>query len=510
LNYLHFNQVKDNYYKNLFNTTKKFLITFIYKKFSDWLFRFFSIKQTERRNAQEAVKEKKMRKLFGTDGIRGKTNMHPMTAELVLKLGKAAATVFKKYLNKKERINVVIGKDTRKSGYIFEYALTAGLCSMGVNVYLVGPMPTPAIAHLTKSFAADFGVVISASHNPASDNGIKFFDGDGFKLPDDIEEEIEEALEKGVDTSQINGLDVGKATRIADAAGRYIEYTKNSIKNISLSGLKIVLDCANGAAYKVAPPIFRELGADVIVLNNDPDGANINEECGSLHPEVIKAAVLGHRADIGIALDGDADRVVMVDEKGNSVDGDQIIAMCAIDLKKRGKLKDNSVVVTIVSNSGFDEAMKQNGIKTVRTQVGDRYVVEEMRKNGQTLGGEQSGHIVFFNRLTTGDGTLSALQVLALIKTSGKKLSQLAKCMKIYPQVLKSINVKEKKELDKMPAVKKEIGAAEASLNGKGRILVRYSGTENKCRIMVEGEEEESIQKIADKIAEKIKQEIGE
>ncbi len=451
-----------------------------------------------------------MRKLFGTDGIRGKSNTFPMTADLALKLGQAAGIIFKKRSNKDNRITALIGKDTRKSCYIFEYALVSGLCSVGIDVYLVGPMPTPAISHLTKSFAADFGIVISASHNPATDNGIKFFDKDGFKLPDGMEEEIEAVLDSEIDTSEVNGVHVGKATRIDDAAGRYIEFTKNSIKNMSLEGLKLVLDCANGAAYKVAPPIFRELGAEVIVLNNSPNGLNINEDCGSLHPEVIKKAVLENNADIGIALDGDADRVIMVDEKGNDVDGDHMIAMCALDMKRRGKLNNETVVVTVMANIGFEIAMKNAGINVVKTNVGDRYVVEEMRKNKFSLGGEQSGHIIFLNRSTTGDGTLAALQVLALMKTSKKKLSELAKCMTSYPQILKNIKVREKRPIDVMASVEKEISAAENKLGNEGRVLVRYSGTENKCRVMIEGKNQSEIEALADRIAAAIKKEIGE
>jgi phosphoglucosamine mutase len=452
-----------------------------------------------------------MRKLFGTDGVRGKANTFPMTADLALKLGQAAAMVLRKHAkDPKGKIRALIGKDTRKSGYIFEYALTAGLCSMGIDVYLVGPMPTPAISHLTKSFAADFGIVISASHNTASDNGIKFFSKEGFKLPDEIEAEIESLLDSNIDTTAINGIHVGKAVRIDDAAGRYIEYTKNSIKNMSLSGIKMVLDCANGAAYKVAPPIFRELGAEVIVLNNQPDGLNINEKCGSLYPEVIKEAVLKHKADIGIALDGDADRVIMVDEAGNDVDGDHIMAMCALDMKQRKKLNKDTVVVTVMTNIGFDIAMKKAGIKFIKANVGDRYVIEEMRKGNYSLGGEQSGHIIFFNRSTTGDGTLSALQVLALMKSTGKKLSELARCMTSYPQVLKNIMVKEKKPLDQLPGVMKSISDAEKRLGSEGRVLVRYSGTENKCRVMLEGKDMAEITLLADDIISKIRKEIGE
>jgi phosphoglucosamine mutase len=362
---------------------------------------------------------------------------------------------------------------------------------------------------LTKSFACDFGIVISASHNPAEDNGIKFFDKAGFKLPDEVEEEIEQVMESEIKTSHINGARIGKAARIDDAAGRYIEFTKNSIKNMSLEGLKVVLDCANGAAYKVAPMILRELGADVTVLNNSPDGTNINDQCGSTYPDVIRAAVLGHHADIGIALDGDADRVIMVDEKGNDVDGDHLIAMCALDLKRRGKLTTNTVVVTVMANLGLDIAMNEAGISVLRTKVGDRYVVEEMRKHNHALGGEQSGHIIFFSRSTTGDGTLSALQVLALMKTSGKKLSELSKCMTSYPQVLRNVFVRDKVPIADMPSVKDAIYDVEAKLGREGRVLVRYSGTENKCRVMVEGKDAKLVESFADFMVHKIEKEIG-
>jgi len=453
-----------------------------------------------------------MRKLFGTDGIRGKANTYPMTADLALKLGQAAAIAFKKRLKKSdtEKIKVVIGKDTRLSGYVFEYALTSGLCSAGVDVFLVGPMPTPAIAHLTKSFAADVGVVISASHNPASDNGIKFFDKDGFKLPDELEEEIEAVMETEIDTTKINGVNVGRAIRIDDAAGRYIEFTKNSIKNMSLSGIKLVLDCANGAAYKVAPPIFRELGAEVIVLNNKPDGLNINKDCGAMFPENLGEAVKKHKADIGIALDGDADRLIVVDEAGKVVNGDHLMAMCALDMKRRGKLNKNTVVVTVMTNIGFHKAMKQQGIEVAITKVGDRYVVEEMKKNNFMLGGEQSGHMIFFSRTTTGDGTLSALQVLALMKTSKKPMSELSKVMTSYPQTLLGVKVKEKKALEMLPTVKAKIRSAEEVLGTEGRVLVRYSGTSNKCRVMVEAKSQEQADTIAKNIADEVQKIIGE
>lgn len=450
-----------------------------------------------------------MERIFGTDGIRGKANTYPMTAETALRLGQAVGHVFRTRLGRGERIEAVIGKDTRKSGYIFEYALASGLCSVGVDVYLVGPMPTPSIAHLTKSFAADLGIVISASHNPASDNGIKLFDRDGTKLPDEVEAAIEACLAEGVDASGINGVHVGSATRIDDAAGRYIEFTKGAIKNMSLAGLKVVLDCANGAAYKVAPMIFRELGAEVVVLHNNPNGTNINDGCGSLFPGVISAAVRAHGADIGVALDGDADRVIMVDENGDSVDGDHIIAMCALDMQSRGKLTNGVVVVTVMSNLGFDRAMREHGIRVVRTDVGDRHVVAEMRRQGAALGGEQSGHIVFLNRGTTGDGTLSALHVLALLKVSGKPLSELAGCMTSFPQVLQSLPVTERRPLEAMPGALAAVRDAEARLGDQGRVLVRYSGTEAKCRVMIEGRDPVEIRALARAIVSEIAHEIG-
>lgn len=445
-------------------------------------------------------------KLFGTDGVRGKANVHPMTAETAMKLGQAAAEAFRK---KKGKLKVIIGKDTRVSGYIFENALTAGLCSMGANVYLVGPMPTPAIAHLIRSFAADAGVVISASHNPAEDNGIKFFDSEGYKLSDEDEEELEKiALSEGFNTEKITGEKVGKAFRIDDASGRYIEFVKNSVKNKKLTGLKIILDCANGAAYKVAPNIFSELGAEVVVFGNKPDGVNINYECGALHPELIKSAVLGHKADVGIALDGDADRVIMVDENGEEVDGDEMIALCALYLNGSKKLRNDGVVVTVMSNLGFEKAMQNNDIKVYRTSVGDRYVVEKMRETGVVLGGEQSGHLIFAEQNTTGDGTIAALQVLSIMKKTGEKLSKLKRCFEKYPQVLQSFHVKEKKPIEELEA-QKEISKAEEKLGEEGRVLVRYSGTENKCRVMVEGRDEELTSKVCKDIVNAIKREIG-
>jgi len=449
-----------------------------------------------------------MGKLFGTDGIRGAANTYPMTPEVVLNVGKSVAHVFKKKCGK-EKSKFVIGKDTRLSGYMLENALSSGIASVGADILLVGPMPTPAIAHLTKSLNADAGIVLSASHNPAEDNGIKIFSEDGYKLPDIVENEIEKyVLSEEVKTEHVKGDLIGKAYRIEDAKGRYIEFVKASVKSMSLKGLKIVLDCANGAAYNTAPHIFSELGAEVIVLNDKPDGLNINLDCGALHPEKMMEVVKKEKADIGIALDGDADRVIVCDEKGRSVDGDHIIAICAIEMKESGTLKKNHVVVTIMANKGFDIAMEKKNIKVVKTKVGDRYVVDEMRKKGYVLGGEQSGHILFSDYTTTGDGIISALQLLRVMKERGEKLSKLAGCMKSLPQVLVNVAVKEKKSINKLK-VNKDIKIAELQLGKKGRVLVRYSGTQNLCRIMIEGENKREIQKMANDIAKDMKKEIG-
>ena len=449
-----------------------------------------------------------MGKLFGTDGIRGVANVYPMVPEEVLNIGKAVAYVFKEKCGKKKP-KFVIGKDTRLSGYMLENALASGIASVGADVLLVGPMPTPAIAHLTKSLNADAGIVLSASHNPAEDNGIKIFSEDGHKLPDSVEDEIEKyVLSEKVKTEHVKGDLIGKAHRVDDAKGRYIEFVKASVKSMSFKGLKIVLDCANGAAYNTAPHIFSELGAEVIVLNDKPDGLNINLDCGALHPEKMMDVVKKEKADIGIALDGDADRVIVCDEKGRIVDGDHIIAICAIQMKENGTLKKNHVVVTIMANKGFDIAMEKKKIKVVKTKVGDRHVVDEMRKKGYVLGGEQSGHIIFSNYTTTGDGIISALQLLKVIKEKRAKLSKLAECMNSLPQVLVNIEVNDKKDTRRLK-VYKDIKSAELKLGEKGRVLVRYSGTQKLCRIMIEGENKREIQKMANGIAKVMKKEIG-
>ena len=449
-----------------------------------------------------------MGKLFGTDGIRGVANIFPMTPEMVLSIGKATAHVFKEKCGKKKP-KFVIGKDTRLSGYMIENALASGIVSVGADVLLVGPMPTPAIAHLTKALNADAGIVLSASHNPAEDNGIKIFSENGHKLSDNVEDEIEKYVLSGkIKTEHIKGDLIGKAHRVDDAKERYIEFAKASVESMSMKGLRVILDCANGAAYNTAPHILSELGAEVVVLNDRPDGLNINLDCGALHPEKMMEIVKKEKAHIGIALDGDADRVIVCDEKGRSVDGDHIIAICAINMKEKGALRKNSVVVTIMANKGFDIAMAKERIKVVKTKVGDRYVVDEMRKKGYVLGGEQSGHIIFSNYTTTGDGMISALQLLRIMKERREKLSKLAECMTSLPQVLVNVDVKEKKDISKLK-VNKNIKDAESKLGEKGRVLVRYSGTQNLCRIMIEGENKREIQKIADDIAKTMKKELG-
>ncbi|MBI5180674.1 MAG: phosphoglucosamine mutase [Nitrospirae bacterium] len=449
-----------------------------------------------------------MRKLFGTDGIRGVANIEPMTGEMAMKLGRAAAYIFK---NKTGRHRIVIGKDTRLSGYMLESALTSGICSMGVDVLLIGPLPTPGIAFITRALRADAGVVISASHNPYEDNGIKFFSEDGFKLPDDLELEIEKLIFSGkIDSIRPTAKDMGKAYRINDAEGRYIEFAKNSIpKGMDFEGVKIVLDCANGAAYKVAPMMLRELGAEVAAIGVEPSGMNINDGCGSLYPKKLQELVLEKKADIGIAYDGDADRAIFSDELGREVNGDQIMAMCAIELKKQGRLKNNILVTTVMSNMGLDIAMKEAGINVIKTKVGDRYVLEEMVKKDCNLGGEQSGHIIHLDYNTTGDGVITTLQILALMNNTKKKLSELSSCMTIFPQVLLNVRVKEKKEFSSIPEVSKAIKNCEEQLKDRGRILVRYSGTEPLARVMIEGENEGKIKTMAEEIAGTIKEAIG-
>ncbi|MBI5788115.1 MAG: phosphoglucosamine mutase [Candidatus Schekmanbacteria bacterium] len=449
-----------------------------------------------------------MRKLFGTDGVRGVANIEPMTVETALKLGRAAAYVFRR---SPRRHRIVIGKDTRLSGYMLESALVAGICSMGVDVLLVGPMPTPAISFITRTLRADAGVVISASHNPYEDNGIKFFSSDGFKLPDELELEIEQLVTNGkIDSIRPTATEIGKAYRIDDAEGRYIESLKNSFpRGLDLEGYKLVLDCANGAAYKVTPKALTELGAKVIVLHDRPDGTNINHKCGSLHPEVIQEAVLTNQAQMGISLDGDADRAILVDEKGNLVDGDHIMAVCAQNLARRNKLCQNTLVTTVMSNLGLEIALRKMGINIVKTPVGDRYVMQKMREKGYNLGGEQSGHVIFLDHSSSGDGSLTSLQMLAIMAESQQPLSVLAACMTTLPQILINLEVKGKKDLAQLPSVQQAIRDAEKVLGEKGRVLVRYSGTQSLVRVMVEGESRQQIEQLGECICMAIVQCIG-
>ncbi|EMG37621.1 phosphoglucosamine mutase [Desulfocurvibacter africanus PCS] len=439
------------------------------------------------------------KKLFGTDGMRGTVNTYPMVPEIALRLGLAAGKYFR---NGSRRHKVVIGKDTRLSGYVFETALTSGLCASGMHVMLVGPMPTPAISFLTRNMRADIGIVISASHNPFQDNGIKFFDRNGFKLPDEVEEEITAmVLAEGTDWDYPSSDKVGRAFKIEDSPGRYIVSLKNSLPQaVTLDGFRIVLDCANGATYKVAPLLFEELGAEVIKLGVEPNGLNINEKCGSLHPEVLAAKVRETQSGIGLALDGDGDRLIVVDEKGTVLDGDQIMAICAKDLAERGELPGNLLVATVMSNMALEVFMRDLGGRLLRTPVGDRYVAEALRRESGVLGGEQSGHIIFSRYATTGDGILAALQLLRIMQERGKPLSELAKLLEPYPQTLINVRVVRKTPFEEVPAVQKALVDAEQKLGGRGRVLLRYSGTEPLARVMVEGEDKALVKQLSEEL----------
>lgn len=451
-----------------------------------------------------------MGRMFGTDGVRGVANMPPMTAEMVLEIGRATAYVCKEH-DEKHRHRIVIGKDTRISGYMLENALTAGICSMGVDVYLLGPLPTPGIAFITQSMRADAGLVLSASHNPYQDNGIKIFSRTGYKLPDSEEDAIEQLITSGrIKDIRPTADAVGKARRIDDAIGRYIVFCKNTFPDqMTLEGMKIVLDCANGATYKVAPIIFSELGAEVIPIHNEPDGLNINDRCGSQHTEDLRAAVRATRADVGLAFDGDGDRLIAVDEKGVELTGDHIIAICAKGLKERGLLKNNKVIATVMSNFGFHEAMRNLDIEVGVAPVGDRYVLEMMREQDVALGGEASGHLIFSQHHTTGDGIIAALQLLAHMRQEGRPLSRISTIMRSYPQKLINLDVREKPPIDEIPELVDAMKAAEAELSGAGRILIRYSGTQSMCRVMVEGPDEEMTRRLAESLAEVVEKCIG-
>lgn len=452
-------------------------------------------------------------KLFGTDGIRGTSNQYPMTPEIVVKVGQAIG-----YLIRKKRISspsqmnrVVIGKDTRLSGYMIEQALSSGLNSMGIYVQLVGPLPTPGIGYLTRTMRAAAGIVISASHNAYQDNGIKIFGPDGFKLDDTLEKEIEKlVLEEDLAKLLPESKEVGRTRRIEDAQGRYIVHAKSTFPlEYTLDGLRIVLDTAHGASYKVAPAVFEELGAEIIQVGNQPNGTNINDKVGALHPSLISQAVVQYRADVGIGLDGDADRVVMIDEKGKLINGDHILAICALHMKSKKQLKQDTLVVTQMSNFGLEKVMNQNGIKVIKTNVGDKHVVDEMRKGGYSLGGEQSGHIIFLDQSTTGDGIVAALNVLSVMKETGKKMNELANIFEDVPQVLINCRVRSRVELSKIKGYQEFLASKEAELHGDGRIFIRYSGTEPLIRILVEGSNKKKISVIAEELAHFLEKEIS-
>jgi len=440
--------------------------------------------------------------------MRGQANCYPITAEVALQVGKAIGHVFKATGHGSCR--AVIGKDTRLSGYMLETALTSGLVSMGMDVLLVGPVPTPAVAHLARSMAAQVGIMLTASHNPFDDNGVKIFGGDGFKISDDIEHVITQHVDSGGMTSEhIRSDQLGKAYRIDDARGRYIEFAKSTIRNQELEGLNVVLDCANGAAYLIAPLIFKELGAKVTKIHVEPDGYNINNHCGALHPEAVADVVRKTGADVGIAFDGDADRVIFCDAQGNLVDGDRILAMCALDFKRRGLLARNTLVVTTMSNIGLHEAAREAGIEVLTTDVGDRLVIDQMRKTGATVGGEKSGHVILMDYATTGDGIIAALHVLRLMKQQGSPLADLARCMHEYPNHLASITVRTRKPIESVPALQRMIDACHADLGQNGRLVVRYSGTEPKIRILVEAKEQAMVDRWIATLTRTVEQELA-
>jgi phosphoglucosamine mutase len=454
------------------------------------------------------------RKIFGTDGVRGTANVEPVTAETALKLGRAAAHVFKKRVPVARgggRHKIVIGKDTRLSGYMLENAVAAGILSMGVDVLMIGPLPTPGVAYITRSLRADAGIVLTASHNPYEDNGIKFFRDDGYKLDDAIEAEIEELVFSGqIENIRPTAGEIGKAVRIDDALGRYVEFVKAAFpKGMTLEGMRIVVDTGNGATYKSTPCVLRELGAHITVFNNAPDGTNINKRCGSMHPEVMCQAVRAVGADLGVSHDGDGDRVLLCDERGELVDGDDVLAITSLDWLQRGALAKSTLVATVMSNLGLDHTLKNAGGRVVRTQVGDRYVIEEMVAQDYNVGGEQSGHMIFRDYTTTGDGIISALQVLRIMEDKGRPLSELRKVCTKFPQIVLNVKVREKPAWDTLPEVLAMVKQVEGKLGTEGRIFLRYSGTEPKARLLIEGRDPKQITHFAEEIADRIKAKIG-
>jgi len=455
------------------------------------------------------------RKIFGTDGVRGTANVEPVTAETALQLGRAAAHVFRN-LNKQARDRgkhkIVIGKDTRLSGYMLENAISSGILSMGVDVLFIGPLPTPGVAYITRSLRADAGIVITASHNPYADNGIKFFRADGYKLDDQIESQIESLVFSGeIEKVRPAAEEIGKAVRIDDALGRYIEFAKAGFpKNQTLENMRIVVDCGNGAAYKSSPCVLRELGAEVITFGNHPDGKNINENCGSMFPEKLCAEVIAHKAHLGIAHDGDADRVLLCDENGKLADGDDIMAIVGTDMLAQGTLAGKTLVATVMSNAGLEAAIKKAGGKVVRTPVGDKNVIDEMLKRGFNFGGEQSGHLIFRDFSTTGDGLMAALQILRIMRENNQPLSKLVKCWTRFPQVVTNVKVREKIPFEKLDDVLTLVSAAEDELKAAGgRVLLRYSGTEPKARLLLEGCDEKDLKQWSKKICGAIQKQIG-
>jgi len=455
------------------------------------------------------------KKIFGTDGVRGTANIEPVTAETALKLGRAAAHVFKNLETQSRgrgKHKIVIGKDTRLSGYMLENAISSGILSMGVDVVFIGPLPTPGVAYVTRSLRADAGIVITASHNPYTDNGIKFFRADGYKLDDKIENQIENLVFTGeIENVRPSSEQIGRAVRIDDALGRYIEFAKASFpKRMTLEGVKIVLDCGHGAAYKSSPTVLRELGAEVIVFNNQPDGTNINRDCGSMHPEVMCRKVVEHGAHLGIAHDGDADRVLLCDETGTLIDGDDIMAIAALEMLAEGTLAGKTLVATVMSNAGLEAAITAAGGKMLRTNVGDKNVIDEMLRHKFNFGGEQSGHLIFRDFASTGDGLVAALQILRIMTAKQTPLSQLAKCWTRFPQLVTNVKVREKKPFAELPAVTQLVAAAETELAAQGgRLLLRYSGTEPKVRLLVEGRDAAALKRWSEKICGAIQQQIG-
>lgn len=457
-----------------------------------------------------------MTRLFGTDGVRGLANVYPMSPDMVLRLGQAIGIYFG---TRHTKARILIGKDTRRSGYMLEQALCSGICSVGVDAYFLGPLPTPGIAYLTRGMRASAGIVISASHNPFHDNGIKIFSADGYKLPDEVEDELEKLVgDTSLAENSPTGTGIGRARRIEDAIGQYAVFLKEQFpKHLRLDGLRIVIDCANGAGYRVAPKVFSELGAELFIIGDEPNGTNINDHCGALFPQTLREKVLLYKADLGIALDGDADRIVVIDEKGELVDGDEMLAACGVYMLKKNSLRNNTVVSTVMSNMGLDVALAKAGGTLIRTKVGDRYVMEAMRKGDHVLGGEQSGHLIFRDSSTTGDGILAGLKFLEIMVEQGRRASELRQTMERLPQLVINVKVKSKVPFENLKEFQKALKQVEKKLDGKGRVLVRYSGTESLARVMVEGENRDEIEAMAhelsheltksiDKIAETTKQ----